>query len=276
MWGKKEAVIDYNARQSERITLALPIQVKGSNLFGDVFSCDGWTEVVSENGARIRLTQNLAPEQEITVRCIETGREAAARVVDRVGSRSKQSVYGIMLPGPEGPPWGITFPHRGDSVAAVGRIVLECLACHTRELAYLDAFELEVLETNETLSRFCRRCTDSTMWRKPFEPSSPPEAGAKPAFPNEEERRRELRHDIRTLACIRSRKHGEELVKVRNVSRNGLCFEGRRAYEVEWVIDVAIPFSSGGGNVFLPARIARVQSLSPGEITLFGVEYSRG
>ena len=276
MWGKKEAVVEYKARQSERITLALPIQLTGRNLFGDVFRFDGWTEVVSENGARIRVTQNLSPDQEVTVRCVETGHEAAARVVDRVGGRSKQSVYGIMLLSPEAPPWGITFPHRGDSVGAVGRIVLECLSCHSRQLVYLDAFELEVLETNEILSRFCRRCTDSTIWRKAFEPFPPAEAGAEEALPDGQERRRELRREIRTLACIRSHKHGEELVKVRNVSRTGLCFEGRRAYEVEWVIDVAIPFSSGGGNVFLPARIARVQSLSPAEITLFGVEYTRG
>ena len=274
MWGKKETVVEYKARQSERITLALPIQVTGSNLFSDAVHCDGWTEVVSENGARIRLTQSLSPDQEITVRCVETGRQASARVVDRVGARSKQSVYGIMLLGPEAPPWGITFPHRGDSVGAVGRIVLECLACHTRELAYLDAFELEVLENNDILSRFCRRCTDSTIWRKAFEPFPPAEADSADSPWSGQERRRELRRDMRTLACIRSHKHGEELVKVRNVSRNGLCFEGRRAYEVEWVIEVAIPFSSGGGNVFLPARIARVQGLPPGEITLFGIEYA--
>lgn len=276
MWGKKEAVVEYNARQSERITLALSIQVKGSNLLGDVFSCDGWTEVVSENGARIRLAQNLAPEQEITVRCVETGQEAAARVASRLNGKSKQNVYGIRLLGPEAPPWGITFPHRGDSVGAVGRIVLKCVSCHTRELIYLDAFELEVLETNEVLSRFCRRCTDSTIWRKAFEPFPPAEAGPEDSPWSGQERRSELRREIRTLACIRSHKHGEELVKVRNVSRNGLCFEGRRAYQVEWVIDVAIPFSSGGGNIFLPARIACVQTISPDGLALFGAEYTRG
>ena len=276
MWGKKEAVIDYKARQSERITLALPIQVKGKSLFGDMFRCKGWTEVVSETGARIRLAQSLSSDQEITIRCVETGREAAARVVARVGGRSKQSVYGIMLPGPDAPPWGITFPHRGDSVGAVGRIVLECLSCHSRELVYLDAFELEVLETNDILSRFCRRCTDSTIWRKAFEPSPSAETSPEDSPWSGQDRRRELRREIRTLACIRSYKHGEELVKVRNVSRSGLCFEGRRAYHVEWVIDVAIPFSSGGGNIFLPARIACVQTISPDGLALFGAEYTRG
>lgn len=275
MWGKRETVVEHKPRQSKRVTLALPIEVTGSNLFGDVFFCKGWTDVVSENGARIRLTQSLAPNQEITLRCLETNQEAAARVVGRVNGKSKQNVYGIMLLNPEAHPWGIRFPPRGDSAGAVGRIVLECLACHTRELAYLDGFELEVLESNETLSRFCRRCADSTLWRKSFEPFPPTQTEAEPTPGPAEELRRELRREVRTVACIRSREYGEDLVKVRNVSRNGLCFEGRRAYERDWKIEVAIPFSSGGGNIFLPARIARVQQASPGVITLYGVEYVR-
>ena len=275
MWGKRETAVEHKPRQSERITLALPIQVTGSNLFGDVFLCDAWTEVVSRNGARIRLTQTLAPDQEITVHCPETGKEAAARVVGRVNGKSKQSVYGIMLLNPEAPPWGINFPPRADSAGAVGRVVLECLACHTRELAYLDGFELEVLESNETLSRFCRRCANSTLWRKSFEPLPPPQTDTDPSPGNGHERRREPRREMRTVACIRSREYGEELVKVRNVSRNGLCFEGRREYEEGWEIEAAIPFSSGGGNIFLPARIARIQHVSPGVVTLYGVEYIR-
>jgi PilZ domain len=272
---KREAVIERKARQCERISLALPVEVIATDLFGDVFLCQGFTEVVSQTGARVRLKQNLAPDQEVTVRCLETGKEAAARVVARINGKSGQNVYGIMLLNPETQPWGIKFPQRGDSVAAVGRIVLECLSCHTRELVYLDGFELEVLESSETLSHFCRRCTDSTMWRKTYEPfpiaTSEDETSARTG----QDARREARHDVRTVACIQSREHGEELVRVRNVSRIGLCFEGRRAYEKDSKIEVAIPFSSGGGNVFLPARIVRVQNLPPGTVTLHGAEYVR-
>lgn len=275
MWGKKEVVVEHSARQSERISLALPIQVTGSNLFGDVFLCEGWTEVVSNNGARIRLTQNLAPDQEITIRCVETGKEAVGQVVGRVGRKAKENVYGVMLLETQPHPWGINFPPRGDSAGAVGRIVLECLSCHTRDLAYLDGFELEALESNETLTRFCRRCTDSTMWKKSFEPPPSSQADDEPATGNVQERRLEKRREVRTIACIRSREFGEELVKVRNVSRSGLCFEGQRAYEEEWAIEVAIPYSSGGGNIFLAARIARVQPMSPGMPSLYGVEYVR-
>lgn len=275
MWGKKEAVIEYKARQSERVSVALPVQVTGSNLFGDVFLCEGWTDVISQNGARIRLKQSLVADQEITVQCVETGKAATARVIGRVNGKSKQNVYGIMLLNPEAHPWGINFPLRGDSAGAVGRIILECLSCHSRELVYLDGFELEVLESSEALSRFCRRCTDTTVWRKAFEAIPASETGGEGASGNRPEQRQGARQEVRTVACIRSREFGEELVKVRNVSRAGLCFEGHRAYEQDLKIEVAIPFSSGGGNVFLPARIARIQNIPSGFITLFGVEYVR-
>jgi hypothetical protein len=275
LWGNREAVIEHKARQSERISLALPVEVIASDLFGDVFLCEGCTEVVSQTGARVRLKQNLAPDQEITVRCVETGKEATARVVARVNGKSRQNVYGIMLLNPEAPPWGINFPPRGDSVGAVGRIVLECLSCHTRELVYLDGFELEVLESSETVSRFCRRCTDSTLWRKSYDPFPAAKAEDETSARTGQDARREARHVVRTIACIQSREHGEDLVRVRNVSRSGLCFEGRQAYEKDSKIEVAIPFSSGGGNVFLPGRIVRVQNLPPGVVTLHGAEYVR-
>jgi PilZ domain len=275
LWGKREAVIEHKARQSERVSLTLSVELIGNNLFGDVFLCEGCTEVVSQTGARVCLKQNLAPDQEITVRCLETGKEAAARVVARVNGKSGQNTYGIMLLNPEAQPWGINFPQRGDSVAAVGRIVLECLSCHSRDLVYLDGFELEVLESSETLPRFCRRCTDSTLWRKTYEPFPAATADEQSAARTGQDARRDARHGVRTVACIQSREHEEELVRVRNVSRSGICFEGRRAYEKDSKIEVAIPFSSGGGNIFLPARIARVQNLPPGAVTLYGVEYVR-
>lgn len=293
MWGKKEVTKEYKVRQSERISLVLPIRVTGTNFFGDAFQCEGNTDLVSQHGARIRLKQKLAPDQEITIHCIETGKKAAAQVVASVNgasdgpligksnAKSKENVYGVMLKDPQAHPWGINFSPRGDSVGAVGRIVLECMVCHSRDLAYLDGFELEVLESNGTVSRFCKRCLDTSMWRKSFD-SLPDAAAAAEGVPKngngdgkKQERRRQARHNVRLVACIRSRKFGEELAKVRNVSRSGLCFEGRRHYEKGAEIQVAIPYASGGGNIFVPARIARLQPVSRSGLFLYGVEYAR-
>ncbi|HUZ46046.1 MAG TPA: PilZ domain-containing protein [Terriglobia bacterium] len=263
------------SRQGDRVSLVLPIQVAGTNLFGDVFLCDGWTILVSQHGAKIALSQSLSPDQEITVRCLETGKEGVARVVGRINGKQKLNTYGISLLEPERSPWGINFPQRGDSAGAIGRIVMECLACHARDLAYLDGFELEVLESNAVLSRFCKRCRDSSMWKKSFDsvPASP--TSTDPAPEENQEKRREVRRNIKVIACVRSREFSEDLVRARNVSRSGLCFESRRPYEKDWEIEVAIPYSSGGGNIYLPARIARVQPLIHDSLNLFGVKYVR-
>ena len=272
---RESSTANNRSRQGDRISVVLPIQVTGTNLFGDVFLCDGWTELVSQHGAKIALRQSLSPDQEITVRCLETGKEAVARVVGRINGKQKQNFYGISLLEPERSPWGISFPQRGDSAGAVGRILMECLACHARELAYLDGFELEVLESNAVLSRFCKRCRDSSMWGKSFD-SVPTGTTSTDAAPEEsQEKRREVRRDVKVIVCVRSREFGEDLVRARNVSRSGLCFESRRPYEKNWEIEVAIPYSSGGGNIYLPARIARVQSLIHDSLNLFGVKYIR-
>lgn len=294
MWGKKQVVKErkeHKARQSERVALAMPIEITGKDFFGDPFQCEGSTEVISQHGAKILLTQKLAPDQEITIRSIETGERAVARVVagingksnGQTNGKSKEYAYGVALRNPQFHPWGINFPPRGDSAGAVGRIILECLSCHARELAYLDGFELEVLESNGSVSRFCRRCLETSIWKKSFD--SLPSATPRKGVPNDghengnghnQERRRQARHEVRVIACIKAQQSGTELVKVRNVSRTGLCFEGHRGYEKGSEIQIAIPYSSGGGNVFVPARIARLEPVFHNGLTLYGVEYVRG
>lgn len=285
MWRKKEVTKQYKVRQSERVSLALPIQIAGKGFFGDPFQCEGHTEEVSQHGARIRLAQKLSPDQQITITCPDTGKKGVARVVASVNGKSngksKENVYGVTLLDPQAHPWGINFPQRGDSAGAVGRIVMECMVCQTRELAYLDGFELEVLESNETVSRFCKHCLETSMWKKSFEPLPAVPTDHQDARKNGNgngrgrERRRQVRHNVRVLACIRSDQFGEELVKVRNLSRSGLCFEGRRQYEKGSEIQVAIPYASGGGNIFVPGKVARLQPVLPGSLKLYGIEYVR-
>lgn len=287
MWNKEESIREYRIRECERVSLALRIQITGKNFFGDTSQCDGRTEEVSQHGATIRLAQKLAPGQQVVVRCTDTGEQAAARVVARVYQTSggkpngklKEFSYGVAFLNSQAPPWGIAFPPRGDAAGAIGRIVLECMACHHRELAYLDGFELEVLESNETVSRYCRRCLDTSVWMKSFDSLPAAGSGGETDPSNENrrgpERRHHARHNARVIACIRRITLAEELVKVRNVSRIGLCFESRHEYEESAEIQIAVPYASGGGNVFVPGQIVRLEPVIQKGLTLYGVEYRR-
>lgn len=114
-----------------------------------------------------------------------------------------------------------------------------------------------------------------TTWRKLAAEPETAAATPKPAAPRKE-MRREPRREIRVAACIRCYQFSsEDIVDTRNVSKGGLCFASTRVYAPSWDVDVAVPYSHGGGNIFLSGRIARVQYLSAERIKLYGVSYTR-
>ncbi len=265
-----------DVRRSDRIALQLPIRVAGTDAMGASFVDEAKTVVIARHGARILSPRKLVPDQEISVRCLTTGLEGDARVVGQIGEELDGYYYGISFLNPEANPWGIEFPPLGGPGEVVGRVVLQCLACQTLEVAHLDEFEIEVLEANRALTRYCMRCTQSTLWKKSAdEPTAPPPAAAPVQEAESREKRREPRRELRVQACIRSVEFGDEVVWTRNISRGGLCFESRYHYAQGWKIEVAVPYSPGGGNIFLPARIARTQALRQGDVVLCGVSYLR-
>lgn len=267
--------------KSDRISVEMAIQVAGTDLMGRVFMADGKTILVGRQGANITLARKLAPHQEINLHCVETAKEAEARVVGQIGQTDKDYSYSVEFLNPDANPWGIEFPPVAEGEEAVGRVVLECGACHTRELTYLNESELEVLETSNSLARYCKRCADYTVWKKSTvevgttELTTPAPALAPPPPKRTENQRREHRREVRVTTCIRSNEYNDDIVMSRNASRGGLCFESTRMYAKGWKIEVAIPYTRGGANIFLSAQIVRVQAAPHGELSIFGVAYTK-
>lgn len=270
---------EIKARRSDRISLELPITVAGTDALGSVFVMEGKTILVSRQGAKILLARKLAPHQEISIRCILTRREADARVVGQIGKNEESYYYGVAFLNPEVNIWKIEFPPLGEGDDAVGRVVLECGGCHIRELTYLDESELEVLEENQSLARHCKRCTDYTVWKKSSVEGGVVEAPTHPlpvpAPARTADLRRERRRDVRVPVCVRREGADEEIVRSRNASRGGLCFESTRQYSKGARIEVAIPYTPGGGNIFLAGNVVRVQNDPGSGLTLYGVSYIR-
>jgi hypothetical protein len=86
--------------------------------------------------------------------------------------------------------------------------------------------------------------------------------------------RRERRRDVRVVTCVRSHDFGDDVVRSRNASRGGVCFESYRHYSKGTRVEVSIPYTPGGGNIFLEGHIVRIQNVSGGEVTVYGVQYS--
>lgn len=261
------------SRRSDRVWTALPLQVSGEDGSGRSFVDEARTMAVSRHGAMILIGRKLFPNQELRVRCVPTNRECEARVVGAIRKEQQKSCYGIELLDHTVDLWGIEFLPSEKSADTVGRILLQCGARKAQEVAYLNDFELEVLEANESLLRRCKRCSETTTWRKLA--AAPAAEEAAPAAPRKE-MRREPRREIRVAVCVRCHQFGsDDMVDTRNVSRGGLCFASTRVYAPGWEVDVAVPYSAGGGNIFLSGKIARVQHLATEKLKLYGVAYTR-
>lgn len=268
-------------RRSERVAIELPIVVSGADCMGDMFLEQSHTVVIGRHGAKIVLQRKLGPDQEINIRCHATGREAEVRVVGQIGTGPGGTFYyGVSALDPAIDLWGIEFPPPEEGEAAVGRVLLECVRCHTRELVYLYEFEAEVLEANRYLSRHCRKCVDTSVWKETVLPAGeelPPETEAVPvASPSAKRTKNDRKHtrlDLKVNVCVRDPMYGEEVVVTENVSRGGFRFRSKKHYAEGWLIEASLPYTPGGANIFAAARVMYAEELGKSGESVYGVAY---
>jgi len=270
-------------RQGERISIAMPIQVFGTEITGQDFMEMTQTQVLCREGAAIISTHRLAPMQQITVRNLATGTEAQARIIGEVSSKPDSRVYGIALIDPEFRLWNVNFPWPADSDKSRSQRWLECNVCRGRELASLTPLECDVFQANRHLTRPCKWCGEPTVWnlaaheasgdkRKLSEP--PPRVSARPAAEPAKARasRKHARVKMKMTACVREPGFGiDDVVQVDNVSRSGISFLSHNAYRPGALLEIAAPYMQGSENVFSLARVQRVQLLPDRQMNLYGV-----
>ena len=275
-------MVSEGKRRSDRVILELPIVVSGTDCLGEAFLEQTRTLVLSRHGAKIPLNRKLVPDQEVSVRCHETGRESDARVVGQIGGSEEAFHYGIELLDATADLWGIEFPKLEESEAAVGRVLLECIRCRTRALTYLNEFEAEVLEVNRHLSRYCKKCTDMSLWREtqlsPGEKlpeddkKKPVDVEPAPTPKRTRNDRKHIRLDLKVSVCIRAPQYGEEIATTVNVSRGGFRFRSPRHYREGWLIEAALPYSQTSANIFAAARIVYTAKEADG-LNVYGAQY---
>ena len=272
-------------RQGERLSIAMPIQLFGTEITGQDFMETTQTQVLCREGAAIVSTHRLAPMQQITVRNLTTGAETQARIIGEVSAKPDSRVYGIALLDPEFKLWNVNFPWPSDSDKSRSQRWLECNVCRGRELASLTPLECDVFQANRHLTRPCKWCGEPTVWhlatheasgdkRKLSEP--PPkvvahEAATAPS-PNARGSRNHARVKMKMTACVREPGFGiDDFVQVDNVSRSGLSFLSHAAYRPGALLEIAAPYMQGSENVFSLARVQRVQVLPDKQMNLYGV-----
>lgn len=267
-------------RRSDRVAIQFPIEVVGSDFLDQTH-----TVLVSRHGGKIVLNRILSADEELSVLCKSTGKEAVARVVGHLGASSEGNYYGIAFLDPEVNIWDIEFPKLGETEMAAARVLLECAACHARKVTSLDGPEAEVLEVNHRLAMFCKQCSNSTLWlpvhvsAAPTElPAEPPagEAKSSPASARlaaPAEKRKEARLRLCVAVCVRDEQLEEEVTQTENVSRGGFCFKSRKQYRVNSVLQAALPYAPHQANIFSPGRVAHAEAAEEEGVFSYGVSY---
>jgi hypothetical protein len=157
-------------RRSSRIPKELAILLTGSDLDGKGFSEMTKTVLLSRYGAGIISTHKLSAEQEIIVRYLDTNKEVLVRVVGRIGSEGEIYTYGVAFVDPGTIDfWGIDFAHVSEKDKEARCVLLECGNCKERETVEHSDVESDVLIINEGIVRYCKKCGDSTLWKRASE-----------------------------------------------------------------------------------------------------------
>ncbi|PYV11687.1 MAG: hypothetical protein DMG23_03560 [Acidobacteria bacterium] len=260
----------HRKRRGDRVSLAIPIQVRGTDVKDQAFIDETKTVVLSPQGATIVLRQMLEPDSKVIIRHLATGQEAECRVVGQIGGQSGDYMYGVAILDPTVNLWGIGFPPLAESEKAVGRVLLRCHDCRNPEVIYLDELEVEVFTVNRCISRPCGSCRRTTLWKEEEVLGSPPGAPSGQRTSNE---RKQARVSSELTACIRQAGFDDDVVITENISRGGLCFNSHRLYHPGSLIQVAVPYSPSGGNIFVPARIVYGVEIQSEGLTKHGAAY---
>jgi len=270
-------------RRSDRISISYTLETMGTNAEGKPFLETARTVVVNRHGALVSLNHKLRVGQTVTVRRRANDgaiRQADVRVVACEKELPSGGEYGVSFVDSNLDFWDIEFPEPERAVDAVVRLLVQCTHCRSQELAYLDSRELKEFETNHLFARQCRMCEAPTVWKQPLEAISHAGNGESrregtwvggAASPERET----TRYETHLTACVRAKPGTEEMAVCENVSRQGIAFRTKNRYEEGSQVEVAVPYTPGMANVFVPAVVIHVRALPTAGLYRHGAKYLR-
>ncbi|MGH9689487.1 MAG: PilZ domain-containing protein [Candidatus Acidiferrales bacterium] len=277
-------------RRSDRVSLTLLLEASGKDRIGEEFNELARTLLVSRGGAVILLDRELKPEQLIHVRRkapSESHRRSDVRVINQIGRQKDGSLYSVEIQDPEVDLWGVDFPAIPETADAVAKMLLECTYCRSREVAYLNEWELRAFEINRGIARHCKTCGVPSIWTQVSHEDEAKlaaratrkhrtvEAPGKVPAQGEQRERQRMRFQTRLTACIRQRDEDDELAVCEDISPIGMCFRSKRRFSADSPIEVAVPYSPDSANIFLPARIVYSEEIPEAGMFRHGTEYRR-
>lgn len=270
-------------RQSDRIRYAYRLRITGKDSHGIPFDEGGRTEVITRDGGLVVTTLSLVTGTAIR---LSRGLKAVqAKIVGQCGLRGEEFLYGVQFTEALTQPfWDVVFPPM-TAEGGVGKLVLQCSQCPRQELMLLSEIEMMVYETMKVIPHRCPVCKVETLWLEPINKGDGDLVTGNAAFnvrgaqdfrrSRTVNDRKHARIQMRNIkACLHREGHPDDVVGVTDISRGGIGFMSMVDYPPGSCLEVAVPYTANGANVFTPGKIARVRCRPtadlPGE---FGLEY---
>ena len=260
-------------RRSDRVQLRIPVRVIRTERDSKDWEETARTEVVSRHGGSLVLRHTLAPGNTLILSL--RGDRQAVRVVGQVGICDEGHIYGVAFLAEAKSFWGISFPE-SEPDCGMGTILGYCGTCFRQEVLHLNEIEMMVHESNQFITRWCAYCNADCFWypsQQGQDPASIERISTADAameylpFPRGANDRKHPRLNFRnTQACIHRPDHQKDVVKVLDLSRGGVRFLSFVDYAPGSWVQVAVPYMEAAGNVFVPARVIRVNSHPAGPI----------
>ncbi len=267
-------------RRSTRLLLRIPIEVRGTDADGRPFKERTTTLAINRHGALIVLEHAVLPETRVDITNLQNMLALPFRVVSQASKALEEgSEWGVECLEPERNFWGIFFPERAVASAKEERIdtLLECSACHARELAPLTLAEYEIVTLKRVLERPCSACASTTPWglgvvageSAAATPDTPQPCGARPWG---KERRRAKRVPVRLPVRVRL----EEIGHTENLSATGLCFSSSLLMKVGDRVMLTVGYDPQGDQKEVHARVVWRQAIAGSTSALYGVQLEGG
>ncbi|MGH9351851.1 MAG: PilZ domain-containing protein [Terriglobia bacterium] len=280
-------------RRSDRLTLTLPLLIRGVDENGEEFECEAQTINVNRDGARIRIPRFLRSGQQVKVINKLSQREAVFRVAGPLAPLTeKGGEFGFMGPislenqqkretgsisiDSSASLWGIRFPPLAVGQDSCPKALLACRQCKTVELIYISLIEIEVLETSGILTRPCVKCQSESPWgysEGALETADSPGEVPVPAGAAGAERRRHRRVVLQMSILIRDYFGGVEVTKSENVSKGGVGFASEKIYQIGEGVMIACPYDKASHNIEVPGHIASRREIAGTNRKIYGVRY---
>lgn len=99
----------FGQRRSDRVSIAFPLEVEGTDRAGQRFFDRTWTTTVSRYGCCIASPRQLLPDQRVHLRRVGTNADAVGRIVAAMGTHANGHLYGIETFKSCEALWGIRF-----------------------------------------------------------------------------------------------------------------------------------------------------------------------